>query len=281
MDEALRPMAVVRGRSPHDRLASTAPVPNVVEVTDGTDWPSYLASSHAMNPGITEDVLSRCASDGTSPYEWLTETVDPADRVLDLACGSGPAKPAVFRQWTGLDLSAAELDRALSNGPDSLLLGDATAVPIRDQCVDTVTCSMALMLVQPLNQSLTEVHRVLEPGGRLLLLLPARRPLHFVDQAAYARLFWVARSTTKFPPTAMRRHAAESLASHGLLVESDESRRFEYPMQDPADADRLVDSWYLPGVPTHRRDAARARARRMRRATIGIPLRRVIARRAT
>lgn len=249
-------------------------------MTDATDWPSYLAAFHATNPGITEDVLGRCSSDGRSPYAWLTETIDQSASILDLACGSGPAKPDGAQRWIGLDLSTAELDRARRNGNTALVVGNATSLPIPDASIDAVTCSMALMLVQPLDHALTEVRRVLAPGGRLLLLLPARRPLSFADRIAYLRLFWAARSTTKFPPTELRGHAADALVRHGLQVESDETRRFGYSLRTSVEADRFVDSWYLPGVSQARRGAACARARTMSDTTIGIPLRRVIARRA-
>ena len=246
---------------------------------DPTSWPSYLAEFHSMNPGITEDVLGRCTSHVGSPYAWLTENIVPSERVLDLACGSAPAKPPGALHWIGLDLSEAELDRVRGGGNSALIIGDATTLPIRDGTVDVVTCSMALMLVQPLDHALAEIHRVLVPGGRLMLLLPERRPLHLTDRIAYLRLFWAARSTTKFPPTALRGHAAGELTRHGLQVASDDSRRFDYLIHGPADADRFVDSWYLPGVPEQRRDAARKRARSMAPVSIGIPLRRLIARR--
>lgn len=248
-------------------------------MTTATNWPTYLAEFHAANPGITEDILARCTAKGQNPYDWLTESLDPASRILDLACGSGPAKPAGARQWVGLDLSAAELARARRGGIGALMVGDATALPLGDASADAVTCSMALMLVQPLDLALAEIRRTLTPNGRLLLLLPALRPLHMADRAKYLRLFVAARSTTKFPPSALRRQASATLARHGLQVESDETRRFTYSLDEPSDANRFVDSWYLPGVHPRRRDAARIRAQSMVPCTIGVPLRRVIARR--
>lgn len=248
-------------------------------MTMATDWPTYLAEFHATNPGITEDVLARCTADGQSPYNWLTESLDPASRILDLACGSGPAKPIGANRWAGLDLSTAELTRARRGGIGALMVGDATALPIGDACADSVTCSMALMLVQPLDLALAEIRRTLTPNGRLLLLLPALRPLHMTDRAKYLRLFLTARSTTKFPPSELRRQASAALARHGLQVESDETRRFTYPLVEASDANRFVDSWYLPGTGLRQRESAKARARSMVPGTIGIPLRRAIARR--
>ena len=105
-----------------------------------------------------------------------------------------------------------------------------------------------------------------------------RAPLTMADRRRYLCLFWAARSTTKFPPTALRSRAGATLASAGFDVEADEARRFGYPLEGPEDADRFVDSWYLPGTTAHRREAARRRAADLAPAVIGIPLRRMIVR---
>ncbi|MGI8757181.1 MAG: class I SAM-dependent methyltransferase [Acidimicrobiales bacterium] len=247
-------------------------------MTKSAGWDAYLEGFHRACPGITEDVLMRCVADGRTPYSWLTDGVGSAATILDVACGSGPTMPTGADRWIGIDRSDAELRRARSSGKTAVILGDATRLPVPAASVDVVTCSMALMLVRPLDQSLTEISRVLRPGGRLLLLLPARRPLTVVDRLSYVRLFWAARSTTKFPPTELRRNAQRALGRHGLHVESDDTRRFAYRLDGVAAADRFVDSWYLPGVSAKRRAHGRARAARLAPIDIGVPFRRVVAR---
>lgn len=246
-------------------------------MTASTDWPAYLDTFHAANPGITEDVVARCAVDGGSPYDWLIDGLDPSAPILDIACGSGSAKPTDAHRWIGVDLSAAELQRARGDGRVTVILGDATNLPVPDACFDAITCSMALMLVDPLDRAVAEICRALRPGGRLLLLLPARSPLTVRDRITYLRLFWAARSTTKFPPSPLRHRAANALAAHGLEVESDQHRRFSYPLIGTADAERFVNSWYLPGTPPERRAAAGERAAALAPTSIGVPFRRVIA----
>ncbi len=247
-------------------------------MTESTDWDAYLDSFHRASPGITEDVLMRCLADGSTPYSWLTDGLDSSATILDIACGSGPTMPTGADRWIGIDRADAELRRARSSGKLAVILGDATKLPVPDASVDVVSCSMALMLVRPLDLSLAEISRVLRPGGRLLLLLPARRPLTMVDRLSYVRLFWAARSTTKFPPTELRRSAERALYRHGLRVESDDTRRFAYRLDGVAAADRFVDSWYLPGVTAQRRAHGRARAARLAPIDIGVPFRRVVAR---
>ena len=252
--------------------------PAVWPVRSPTDWDDYLDDFHAGRPGITEDVLVRCEANGDTPYTWLIDGLDASARILDLACGSGPAMPAGADRWTGIDRSEPELRRARTSGRPTVILGDATMLPLPGGTIDIVTCSMALMLVRPLDRCLAEIARVLRPGGRLVLLLPSRGPLGARDVLAYARLFWAARSTTRFPLTPLRRHLERALDRHGLLVESDDRRRFAYALDGVAAAERFVDSWYLPGVSAQRRARACDRAARLVPADIGIPFRRVTAR---
>jgi len=240
-------------------------------------WGDYLDSFHAQRPGITEDVLARCTNrNGASPYAWLTDRVEIVGRVLDLACGSGPTRALVAGSWTGVDRSVAELHCARQHGRTPLVRADMTGVPIRDCSVDVVLCSMALMLVEP-SSVLGEIHRILVPSGQVRILLPSATPLTLSDRWRYLRLFVASRASIRFPPTPLRRHAAEALAAAGLLVESDRSERFTYPIDTHEDADLFVDSWYQP---TKRLTDIEARPRNdglPPRRAVGVPLRRIIA----
>jgi SAM-dependent methyltransferase len=241
------------------------------------DWGRYLDGFHAARSGITEDVLGRAGVGSRSPYGWLTDGIDPDARILDLACGSAPSRPDEATRWVGLDRSAGELERAAAAGRRSLLRSDATRLPVVDTSVDVVVCAMGLMLVDPLAEALAEIARVLRPDGELRLLLPDRKPLSTLDQLRYLRLFWAARAANHFPPTPLRRHAAEMLAGVGLHVTTDESLRFTLPVDTGDEAARFVDSWYLPRASPAHRDAARRRAAALAPFDVGLPLRRVIA----
>ncbi len=247
----------------------------VVSLRSPVDWGRYLDDFHATRSGITEDVLGRARLGSQNPYEWLVDGIDPDARILDLACGSGPSRPDGATRWVGLDRSVGELERAADAGRGPLLRGDATRLPAADASVDVVVSAMGLMLVEPLDEALAEIARVLRPDGELRLLLPARSPLSTLDQLRYLRLFLAARATNHFPPTPLRTHAAESLCDAGLTVTADESRRFAVPLETGEQAARFVDSWYLPRASPVRRDAARRRAAELAPFTLGLPLRRV------
>ena len=140
--------------------------------SDEVNWRAYLAEFHRERAGIAEAVLSRALAGDHSPYRWLARAVSAtAGTVVDLACGSGPmsrelAQPG--RTVIGLDLSEHELALAADRGPGPWVLADALQLPFRDECIDVVTSSMGLVVVQPLTRVVEEVARVLREhrGGK-------------------------------------------------------------------------------------------------------------------
>ncbi len=249
-------------------------------------WPEYLRDFHRRKAGITEDVLSRAYdATGQTPYGWLLSalpTVAEAPRVLDLACGSAPLLAALGgRSYVGVDRSPEELARAQARSPAGrFVLGDAAALPVGGP-FDAVLCSMALMLMRPVEPVLAEVARVLRPGGRFVATVPADRPLSPRDRWHYARLLLGLRQAGLCYPERLDRSAlATRLRDVSLRLCSDERRRFAVPLAGPGDARLLVDSLYLPDAdPVRLRRAAAALAGSVRRwpLDLGIPIRRIVA----
>ncbi|MET8572093.1 ubiquinone/menaquinone biosynthesis methyltransferase [Streptomyces sp. NPDC004783] len=115
--------------------------------------------------------------------KWCREVAErvapPANgQVLDLATGTGAIAlkaagmyPAVT--VTGADFSEEMLRRAETKpGADSVrwLQADATRLPFEDESFDGITEGYLLRNVDDLDQSLREQHRVLKPGGRIVIL---------------------------------------------------------------------------------------------------------------
>jgi SAM-dependent methyltransferase len=97
-------------------------------------------------------------------------------RVLDLGCGNGrllAALAARGAQVTGVDAYADSLARAHTRAPTATLLqADLTDVPVPDGAFDLVAALDVLEHVEP-EPFFAEVRRLLAPGGRLLLSVPA------------------------------------------------------------------------------------------------------------
>ncbi len=246
---------------------------------DRGGWRAYLERFHADAPGITEAVLGATRSNGTDPYRWLLDVVAADATLLDVASGSAPLLAAGWSgPWVGLDRSAAELGVAARSWDRPLVVGDASALPLADGCVDAVACSMALMLIDPIRRCLVEMGRVLTAGGTVAVLLPGNvRSLTLGDDVRWARLLLRLRQTRlSYPNDRALARLDRTLAGTGLRIVDDEQRRFALPLVDADAARRLVDSLYLPGVPDHRVVAARRLAVSWVGGSLGIPLRRVV-----
>ena len=251
---------------------------------NSVQWAEYLDNFHENRPGITEDVLAhaRGSDANDEPYRWLLEPLSGVAPVLDLACGSAPLWSRRAPQgWVGVDRSAGELTRAASIGAGPLVRGDAGMLPFATAQFGGVACSMAIMLLQPFESIVAELARVLAPGGVGVLMLPGRRPLTIHDLARYARLMVLLRRThLAYPNDRDTAHLPAALARAGLEVTSDERRRFTVRFADSGSVALFVNSLYLPGVAPERTAAAIATLQGWRDTELGVPLRRIVFRRA-
>lgn len=98
--------------------------------------------------------------------------------VVDVACGTGfgldhVAATAGFA--VGGDVSFDNLRRAKSrSGRQRWMQLNAEALPVRDGVADLVTCFEAIYYLESIPAFLEEAHRILRPGGRLLVTFPNR-----------------------------------------------------------------------------------------------------------
>jgi SAM-dependent methyltransferase len=104
--------------------------------------------------------------------------------VVDLACGTGRALP-ILREAVGpsgmvigIDYVAEMLAEACRRGRDrvsSLVLADATAIPLAASSVDAVFAAGLISHLESPLEALAGIARVVRPGGRLAIFHPIGR----------------------------------------------------------------------------------------------------------
>jgi SAM-dependent methyltransferase len=115
---------------------------------------------------------------GCNLYERVASGAPLEGRdVLEVGCGRGGGAAFLFerhrpRSLVGLDLAASAIERAgREQGRAGLdfVQGDAEALPFADACFDVVLNVESAHWYPDVPRFLREVHRVLRPGGCLLL----------------------------------------------------------------------------------------------------------------
>lgn len=116
-------------------------------------------------------------------YPMLAKELDlrPEDELLDVGCGSArllAEQAAHVRYVAGLDKSPIQVDMArkrlaarIAAGTAEVVLGDAMALPWKDGRFNVVCSLNCLKFVPDPAKALREMHRVLRPGGRLVLTI--------------------------------------------------------------------------------------------------------------
>ena len=126
--------------------------------------PFYDAMNHTMTAGLDR--------------RWRRLTAEavvrPGDAVLDACCGTGDLAVAAARaggRVTGLDFSEPMLERARRKAPElEWIRGDRLELPFADASFDAATVGFGVRNVDDLQRALSELHRVLRPGGRVGIL---------------------------------------------------------------------------------------------------------------
>lgn len=107
----------------------------------------------------------------------LSEVVrEPFSDLLDAGCGTG-AMLGMFKRdypdknYTGVDLSKKMIQTAKTKHLEGIrfVAGDCENLPFADSSFDVVTCSMSFHHYPNPEKFFMSLHRILRPGGRLIL----------------------------------------------------------------------------------------------------------------
>lgn len=143
-------------------VSSSQQMPSPAEVWSAGDYPDVC---ERMIPGLGARLVALAG-------------VEPGERVLDVAAGSGNAALPAARAGavvTALDITPALLRagaaRARAAGLDvSWVHGDAQRLPFPDRCFDRVLSCVGVQFCADHAAAAAELVRVCRPGGRIALI---------------------------------------------------------------------------------------------------------------
>lgn len=216
---------------------------------------AFYNAVHTFDPAATEDsVATLQGNSGVHLYGSLIAWAAPVagERILDLGCGSGGAGRAAARivgetgMVVGVDSCQRVLEVARERAPDDVPMAFVRASAERmheipEKSFDCVVASMVLEEIQNLPAALSEVFRVLRPGGRFVASVSAFDRLRPVDSAFVGAMIAV---LAKHVPSALAGRAARAsipqdpedmlaFAESGLLKPEERDAQLAANMNDP------------------------------------------------
>jgi len=174
--------------------------------------------------------------------QMIENKLAKGSKILDVGCGTGHLAAELAKRgydtW-GTDLSAGMVDYARTNyNHDRYQVADIEKIPFPDNFFDGIVCLGVVEYLASDGPALSEMHRVLRPGGYAVITTPSSIcPFFYMDRAlvrtrfairpvtgAIRRLFGgQQRPAQPFPKVQHRRYRKGSwrklMSSHGMELE--------------------------------------------------------------
>jgi SAM-dependent methyltransferase len=180
LDSALPPEKARRPPKQADRpgtAGTTVAVNRWYDTRMYADWAQDIyAGSDFHNYGYWTETTASPKEASENLMEVLLAFIPlKSGTILDVACGKGATTRHLLnyyrpRDVTGINISEKQLETCRANAPEcTFLLMNATDLEFEDETFDNIICVEAAFHFDPRAKFLSEAHRVLKPGGRLVL----------------------------------------------------------------------------------------------------------------
>lgn len=172
--------------------------PRIAELIEGR----HLVLDVGCGDGSLARFLATGQVDAPAPQDSIPEDTVPEDSAPE---GPTTVPPEINHEVLGIDIDAPALP---ADSPGThFVLADAHQLPYPAASFDAVVCVAALHHMNP-RLALAEMHRVLRPGGRIVLLGLARQSWRPAGMAADLRdkllNSWWRLRTTAFEPDTLK-----------------------------------------------------------------------------
>ena len=116
----------------------------------------------------------------SSLFDKITNDVNAGDTILEVACGPGLVALKIANRASkiyAVDISEPMIEKAKKKMQEMEIkniefsVEDAYSLPFDKEMFDTVICNMALHNMMEPQKALSEMRRVLKPGGRLIAII--------------------------------------------------------------------------------------------------------------
>lgn len=231
-------------------------------------------------PQAIDKVLKATFGGDHTPYEWLARSVSSsATAVLDVSCGASGLGQRLVRPGR-LVVSVDESNSCLqpSEAEHAMVQADPRHLPFLDGAFDAVVTSLGLGLANDRLEFLTEVARVLRPGGVFAGLTPSLRPMSMEDLRIASQLGGYLRVSPHLPGTVEFR-AKTMLGAAGLTKMEDSRGRHHFEVNNRQDAQTLISGLRQAGDRAQAASAVEFLTARAAKGPVRVPLpmRRIVA----
>jgi ubiquinone/menaquinone biosynthesis C-methylase UbiE len=160
------------------------------------DWARYY--DDPAPPNLTaQNFVSR----RRFAIQMIEDRLAKGSKILDVGCGTGHLAAELARRgydtW-GTDLSAGMVDYARANyNQDRYQVGDIEKIPFPDNTFDGIVCLGVVEYLASDGPALTEIHRVLKPGGCAVITTPSSIcPFFYLDRVLVRTRFAIRPATS-------------------------------------------------------------------------------------
>ncbi|MEM1120245.1 MAG: class I SAM-dependent methyltransferase, partial [Bacteroidota bacterium] len=154
-----------------------------------TEWQQLLLGYHKLNPGTTPKIFEDFKnSEGLNSYELLAKQIkkerSSSLEVLEIGCGNGTlskyftASVDEFDKYIGIDISSDQIDMAKKHYTKSNIffrVADSGNLPYENEQFDFVISHLNFMLLNPVEESLLQIDRVLKNNGYFLAVVNSKK----------------------------------------------------------------------------------------------------------